>query len=82
VTHTFRAAVENGDAASLSAALTPDVVFHSPAVFTPYVGRDAVMQVLGAVVRVFEDFHYVSEITTGDEQVLRFAAVPPRDAGV
>lgn len=58
----FRAAVENRDLARMEAALAPDVVFRSPAVFKPYEGREAVMHLLGTVVEVFEDFEYTDEL--------------------
>ena len=74
MTPQFREAVETGDPVALSAALSPDVVFHSPAVFAPYVGRDETMRVLGAVLQVFEEFRYVGEVGTGEHQVLRFVA--------
>ena len=63
----FRAAVENRDLARMEAALAPDVVFRSPAVFKPYEGRDAVMHLLGTVIEVFEDFEYTDELA-GDTQ--------------
>ena len=63
----FRAAVENRDLARMEAALAPDVVFRSPAVFKPYEGREAVMHLLGTVVQVFEDFEYTDELE-GDTQ--------------
>ena len=43
-------------------ALSPDVVFRSPVVYKPYEGRELVSVVLGAAVRVFEDFEYVRRI--------------------
>ena len=70
----FRAAVESGDAAQISAALSADVTFRSPAVHAPYVGRDTVQLVLAAVIQVFEDFRYVAHLTDGDDEVLRFNA--------
>jgi hypothetical protein len=77
----FRAAVENWDREALEAALAPDVVFRSPAVFKPYEGREATMTVLEAVSNVFEDFRYLEdafdradgEAPDGGE-VLHFAA--------
>ena len=48
------------------ALLADDVVFHSPIVFKPYRGRDAVAPILFAVSRVFEDFRYVAEIGADD----------------
>jgi hypothetical protein len=43
--------------------LADDVVFRSPVVFKPYLGRDAVAPILAGVARVFEDFRYVREIS-------------------
>ncbi|MEU8814563.1 nuclear transport factor 2 family protein [Actinoplanes sp. NPDC048796] len=62
--HPFRAAVESGDIAAAIALLDDDVVFHSPVVHKPYVGRTAVAEILRAVVQVFEDFRYTREIST------------------
>ena len=60
--HPFRAAVEARDIEAAIALLTDDVVFRSPAVFTPYQGREAVGTLLRAVIEVFEDFRYTREI--------------------
>jgi hypothetical protein len=70
----FRAAVENRDLARMEAALSPDVVFRSPAVFKPYEGREAVMHLLGAVVEVFEDFEYTDELVGDGTHALVFRA--------
>jgi SnoaL-like domain len=64
--HPFRAAVEARDMDAAIALLSEDVVFRSPVVFKPYHGRDAVAQILHAVMRVFEDFHYTREIGAPD----------------
>lgn len=58
----FRAAVEARDLAAMEAALHPDVVFRSPAVHTPYEGREKTLELLGHVLEVFEDFRYVEEL--------------------
>jgi hypothetical protein len=58
----FRTAAETKDAEALAGLMAEDVVFRSPIVFAPYRGRDAVGQLLQAVVRVFEDFRYDREI--------------------
>ncbi len=68
----FRRGIEQGDHAAVLATLVPDVVFHSPIVHKPYVGRDAVAPVLAAVAQVFEDFRYVGEYGGEDGHVLRF----------
>jgi hypothetical protein len=60
----------------MAAALHPDVVFHSPAVFKPYNGREATMRLLGHVLDVFEDFRYLDELSGdgGGSHGLVFAA--------
>jgi ketosteroid isomerase-like protein len=60
--HPFRAAVEARDIDAAVALTSQDVVFLSPVVFKPYVGREALAVILHAVVQVFEDFRYVREI--------------------
>jgi hypothetical protein len=74
--HPFRRAVEARDADALVGLLAEDVVFRSPVVYRPYVGRDAVAPVLRAALEVFEDFRYVQEIGTPDgaEHALVFRA--------
>jgi limonene-1,2-epoxide hydrolase len=72
--HAFRAAIEADDIDAAIELLAPDVVFHSPVVHSPYRGRAAVEPILRAVVRVFEDFHYVREIGEGNDVALVFAA--------
>jgi hypothetical protein len=62
VVHPFRAAIEAKNLDAAVALLREDVVFRSPVVFTPYEGREALRQILGAVIDVFEDFRYVREI--------------------
>lgn len=70
----FRSAIEHRDPEALAAALAPDVVFSSPAVFAPYRGRDAVMTVLRAVLDVFEDLQYTDELTGDGAHGLVFRA--------
>lgn len=64
--HPFRAAIEARDMAAAAALLSDDVVFHSPVVFKPYQGREAVAAILRAVSHVFEDFRYVRELRSED----------------
>ena len=64
--HAFRRAVEAADLDAVMAMCRDDVVFRSPVVFTPYVGRDALRPILAAVLEVFEDFRYVREIGAAD----------------
>ena len=72
----FREAVETRDVEALEALLADDVVFRSPAVYKPYEGKVATMVVLRSVMRVFEDFRYTREATSGSgDSVLVFEAV-------
>jgi SnoaL-like domain len=70
----FRAAVETWDIDAVSELLAPDVVFHSPATFHPFVGRETVTQLLGLVAQTFEDFRYTDELHTDAAHVLVFRA--------
>ena len=66
----FREAIEqaraSADADPVIALLADDVVFRSPVVFRPYHGRAEVEPLLRAVVRVFDDFQFVRELTGVD----------------
>lgn len=66
--HPFRAAVEARDPEAAVAVLADDVVFRSPIVFAPYAGTTAVGAVLGAAMRVFEDFAYEKEMASEDRR--------------
>ena len=70
----FREAVERRDLEMMREALHPDVVFRSPAVFKPYEGRDTVMELLGHVMEVFEDFRYTDELRGDGTHALIFEA--------
>jgi hypothetical protein len=70
----FRAAAEAKDFSAASELFAEDVVFRSPVVFKPYEGREALMVLLGAVSRVFEDFRYVDQVESGDAATLVFEA--------
>ena len=70
----FRPAVEARDQAAMAAALHPDVVFRSPAVFRPYEGRDAVMALLGHVIEVMPDLSYFDELEGEGSHALFFRA--------
>ena len=70
----FREAAEAKDFSRIDELFAPDARFRSPVVFKPYEGRDAIGVILGAVVRVFEDFRYVDQVETGDTAVLVFEA--------
>ncbi|MCT7661876.1 nuclear transport factor 2 family protein [Mycobacterium deserti] len=64
--HAFRRAIEDRDLDAALGLMRDDVVFRSPVVHRPYQGRDALRQILAAVMEVFEDFRYVQEIGAVD----------------
>ena len=70
----FKAAAEAKDFSAAEEVFADDVVFRSPVVFKPYEGREALLLLLGAVVRVFEDFRYVEQVESGDTAALVFEA--------
>lgn len=70
----FRAAAEAKDFTAADGLFAEDATFRSPVVFKPYVGRDQIKVLLGAVVQVFEDFRYLDQVETGDTAVLVFEA--------
>jgi hypothetical protein len=72
--HAFLAGGHDADA--LDAMLADDVVFHSPAVFTPQEGRVKTAMYLNAAAKVFAgtDFRYVGEWSAERSAVLEFAA--------
>jgi hypothetical protein len=70
----FRAAVERRDIAAAHELFAEDIVFHSPATFHPFVGRETVGRLLGIVAETFEDFRYTDEFDTDGAQALVFRA--------
>jgi hypothetical protein len=70
----LRAALEGGDIEAAGELFADDIVFHSPVTFHPFIGRETVTRLLGEVVRVFEDFHYVDELSAGSAYGLIFRA--------
>jgi hypothetical protein len=78
--HPFRSAIESaietGKTDRVLELFSPEVVFSSPVVFRPYHGREALGVILGAVMRVFEDFRYEREIGAegADDHALVFRA--------
>lgn len=63
---TFRTAVESGDLDALTSLFAAEAVLHSPVSFKPFVGRQAIRQLLSILFEVFEDFHYTDELTAAD----------------
>ena len=70
----FRAAVESKELAAIDSLFAEDARFRSPVVFKPYEGREQIAIILGAALRVFEDFRYIAQTETGDTAVLMFEA--------
>jgi hypothetical protein len=70
----FRRAAESKDFSRVEDLFAPEVVFRSPAVFKPYTGLEALGVILATVADVFEDFHYLDQVETGDTAVLVFEA--------
>jgi hypothetical protein len=66
--------VATRNAKGLAALLSDQVVFHSPVVHTPQVGKAVTAQYLGAAFHVFfnETFKYVREIVGPRDAVLEF----------
>lgn len=62
------------DSSALNELLADDVVFHSPVVHTPQVGRAITAIYLTAAMQVFgnESFRYVRELTGERDAVLEF----------
>jgi hypothetical protein len=72
----FRAAVESKDFGALEATLSPDVLFRSPVVFSPYEGREAVAGLLRVVGQVLAPrLTYQWQVREGDREVLCFKSV-------
>jgi len=70
----FRQAAEAKDADALIATLAEDVVFRSPALFKPVIGRGPTAFILRNVIRVFENFRYVGELHGANKTALEFVA--------
>jgi hypothetical protein len=64
----FRKAVEQRDPEAIAATLADNVVFRSPVAFRPYEGKAITAAILRGVLRVFEDFHYVRELSSDDHR--------------
>lgn len=70
----FRAGVEAGDFEAMMAALSDDVVLHSPVTFKPFEGKAAVRALLGVIVETFSDFRYTDELAAEGIHALIFQA--------
>jgi ketosteroid isomerase-like protein len=67
--------VRNQDAAKLDSLLADNVVFHSPVVHTPQVGKNMTRAYLMAAMKVLNEpghFVYLREVVQGQHAVLEF----------
>ena len=66
--------VENKDFAGLNSLLADEVVFHSPIVHTPQIGKTLTQRYLTAAFSAFfnDSFHYIREVVNGHDAVLEF----------
>jgi len=70
----FRAAVEAGDHAAAVSTFAPDIVLRSPIIKGSFEGRQAVGDLMAAVIETFEDLHYTAEADSDEFQILAFSA--------
>ena len=70
----FRAAIERWDLDAVTELLAPDIVFHSPITFHPFLGRETVSRLLSLVAETFEDFRYTDELEADGSHALIFRA--------
>ncbi|MGN6605539.1 MAG: nuclear transport factor 2 family protein [Jatrophihabitans sp.] len=59
----FRAAVEANDHDAIMSCFTDDIRLFSPVKFTPFAGKAEVGALFAVLLRTFEDFRYVGELT-------------------
>lgn len=71
---TWHDLVRNRDTKALADLLADDVVFHSPVVHTPQLGKAITLQYLSAAFHVFfnESFRYVRDLSGPNDAVLEF----------
>ena len=71
---TWHQVVKERNESALDQLLSDDVVFYSPVVHTPQIGKKITALYLSAAFHVFinDTFHYVRELTTANDAVLEF----------
>ena len=62
------------DMSRLPELLSPDVVFRSPFVFTPYLGAEKTHALLSTVIEVFTNFRYHRHYRDASSVLLEFSA--------
>lgn len=72
--HRWHQMVASRNPRGLDSLLADDVVFHSPVVHTPQIGRAITAKYLSAAFFVFfnDSFRYVREVRSGHDSVLEF----------
>lgn len=72
--NTWHDIVRTRNLKALDALLADDVVFHSPVVHTPQIGKVVTMQYLSAAFYVFfnESFQYIRETSSAHDAILEF----------
>ena len=68
----FKKAVESFDIDAVVAQLAPDIVFHGPVTFKPFIGKDAVAGLFAILFQTFKDFRYVGEFSGPNGTILHF----------
>lgn len=70
----WHALVRSRDVGGLPTLLADDVVFYSPVVYTPQVGKAVTLLYLTAAFHIFldESFHYVRELSDAHGAILEF----------
>jgi hypothetical protein len=70
----YRAAIERMDIDAVGELFAPEIVFHSPVTFHPFIGKQTVTRLLGEVAQVFEDFRFTDELQMAGAHALIFRA--------
>jgi hypothetical protein len=70
----FRAAAERGDVDAIGDLFAPNIVFHSPVTFHPFVGRETVTGLITLVAQTFENFSYTDALEADGAHALIFRA--------
>lgn len=75
--HHWHVLVKTRDSQGLDALLADEVVFYSPVLGTPQVGKAVTQAYLSAALRVLvnDSFHYVREVVGENDAVLEFECV-------
>jgi len=73
---TWHDMVARQDLAALPGIVAPDACFRSPMAFKPYQSAEAVVLILGTVLKVFSNFRYHRQLASADglSVVLEFSA--------